>query len=289
VARELTAMLDDGIDTIEGAVKDFDNNPSATGIDRQRIKLALADAKAQRAEAAHQERLALAGLRAVTSAPDVDVDDALVEPVAYDLPGDDAAAAAADHRPQAIAAHDGAIAADELADFEHAQLFPDFAIIAGGAASDAQGVADPSGAFWNNPFNRFGAGAVLGLQWTIEPWNALARTDRARAEARKAHATADLARVGARYDLDNALADATGARDKLAAFNDGQKLAKTFLAQVLQQESIGAASPRDLADAFAKWFTFRAEWGEAVFEWNVAVIRLRRAMGEFHAAAPNAR
>jgi outer membrane protein TolC len=289
VARELTAMLDDGVEQIEGAVKDFQNNPSATTIDRQRVKVLLAEAKAQRADAAQQERAALAGLRAVTNLPDADVDDELAEPVAYDLPGDDAVAAAADHRPQAIAAHDGAIAADELADFEHAQLFPDFAVIAGADASDAQGVADPSGAFWNNPFNRFGAGAVLGLQWTIEPWNAIARTDRARADARKAHATAELARIGARYDLEGALAEATGARDKLAARDDGQKQAKTWLASVLQAESIGTASPRDLADSYINWFSNRAAWGAAVFEWNVAIIRLRRAMGEFHAGAPLAR
>src|SRR5438105_4925990 len=120
---------------------------------------------------------------------DADIDDSVLEPVERKLP--DSKSLATDARPQARAAAAGATAADELAEYEDSQYFPDIAIVASGVAARAQGVDDPVSAFANNPYNRFGAGAVLGLQWTIEPWNVSARTAHARAEAHKMHAQAD--------------------------------------------------------------------------------------------------
>ena len=283
VARELVGMLDDGIDQINGAVEQLNSDPKTTIVDRQRIAVLLTEAKAQRAEASQQEQAALAGLRAITGIPDADIDDAVLQPVERKLPEAGAVAVSSTARPQTRAAIAGAAAADELADLEHSQYFPDVAIVASGVAAKAQGVDVPVSAFANNPYNRLGAGAVLGLQWTIEPWNVHAREAHARAEAHKAHAQADLARVGARYDVETAIAEAAGARDKLAARDQGQQAARTWLAAVLQNQAIGTAEPRDLADAYVAWFQNRALWGQAVFQWNTAIVQLDRAAGEFHA------
>jgi outer membrane protein len=283
-ARELGAMLDDGIDEIDKALQELgerggNSKPSVSIQDRQRVAVLIAEAKVQRAEAAQSEAEALAGLRALTGTPDADLDDAPLAAVDRPVPG----RAADEHRPQTIAARTGALAADELADMAVSQYYPDFAIIASGVASAAHGVDTPSGAFFNNPYNRYGFGAVLGLQWTLEPWSVAARVERARADARKAHAQSDLAAIGARLDADTALADATAAHDKVAAASQGEQAARTWLASVLQAEAIGTAESRDLADAYVAWFQMRARWAQAVFQWNVAVVRLDRAAGEFHA------
>ena len=73
------------------------------------------------------------------------------------------------------------------------------------------------------------------------------------------------------------------AHDKVAAAGEGEQAARTWLASVLQAEAIGTAESRDLADAYIAWFQMRARWAQAVFQWNVAVVRLDRAAGEFHA------
>ena len=80
-----------------------------------------------------------------------------------------------------------------------------------------------------------------------------------------------------------ALAEAHANRDKVAAAAEGEKAARTWVAAVLQNEAIGTAEPKDLADAYIAWFQMRARWATAVMDWNVAVIRLRRATGEFRA------
>ncbi|HUJ62890.1 MAG TPA: TolC family protein [Kofleriaceae bacterium] len=290
LARELGGMLDDGIEEIEKAKTDFEHKKDASIQDKQRVAVLLAEAKVQRADAAQAEVEALAGLRAVTGVPDADIDDAELAPVDHTLP--DARtldADAADHRPQSIAARSGARAADELAAFATAQYFPDFALIGSAVISGAQGVADPPDAFAYDPYRRTGAGLGVGLSWTIEPWNIKARADRARADARKSHAESELAAIGATLDAETARAEAAAAHDKVAAAGEGEKAARTWLAAVLQDQAIGTAEARDLADAYLAWFQMRARWATAVFDWNVAVVRLGRATGEYRAGASRPR
>lgn len=286
-ARELGGMLDDGIDEIGNVVKDLDGGDGKKGKgkpeisiqDRQRISVLLAEAKVQRAEAQQAELQALAGLRVLVGVADADLDDAPLSAIERKLPDK----ASAERRPQAVAAAGGARAADELAGMATSQYFPDFAIVASGVIARAQGVDDPPSAFANDPYNRSGAGIVLGLQWTIEPWSTAARVARARAEAHKAKAQSELAALGARYDADNALVEASASHDKVTAAAEGEKAARTWLASVLQAQAIGTAESKDLADAYIAWFQMRARWAQAVFQWNVAVVRLDRAAGEFHA------
>ena len=286
-ARELGGMLDDGIEEIGKALAGFDDTgdkkakPTISIQDRQRVAVLLAEAKVQRGDAKQAELEALAGLRVLTGIADADLDDAPLEALDRKVP----ATAAADRRPQAMAARTGALAADELASMAVSSYFPDLALVASGVIAGAQGVQDPPGAFANDPYNRSGVGLVVALQWTLEPWNVAARVARARAEAHKAHAQSELAALGARYDADNALTEASVAHDKVAAASEGEKAARTWLASVLQAEAIGTAESKDLADAYIAWFQMRARWAQAVFSWNVAVVRLDRAAGEFHAAA----
>ena len=89
--------------------------------------------------------------------------------------------------------------------------------------------------------------------------------------------------LGASYDAQTALAEATASFAKVSAAADGEKAARTWLAAVLQADAIGTAEAKDLADAYIAWFTMRARWVQAVFQWNVAVVRLDRAAGGLRA------
>jgi outer membrane protein TolC len=282
LARELGAMLDDGIDEIDKATKNFEEKPGVTIQDRQRVKVLLAEAKVQRAEAAQGEAQALEGLKAITADKNADIDDVALAPKDYTLPKD--IVTMAERRPQRVAAHAGAKAGGELADFEAAQYWPDIAIVGSAIISHAQGVDNPPSAFAYDPYRRTGAGGGIGLQWTLEPWNIGARVARARAEAQKLQQQASLADIGATYDAQLAMADARTAHDKVDAAAEGEKAARTWLAAVLQDEAIGTAEARDLADAYIAWFQMRARWAQAVMQWNVAVVRVQRATGEFRAA-----
>jgi outer membrane protein TolC len=281
LSRELIAMLDDGIEEIGKALTQMEDKKGGKPVsiqDRQRVAVLLAEAKAQRADAAQAEAQALAGLRALVGMPDADIDDAVLAPVKHDLQ-----AASGEQRPQAKAARAGAVAAGELAEFEASYFWPDVAIVGSAIFAKAQGADDPPSAFAYDPYNRFGFGAVIAAQWQADLWNTKPRVDRARAEAHKARAQSDLAAAGARYDAETALAEARGAADRLAAAGEGEKAARTWVASVLQGEAIGTLEARDLADSYIAWFQMRARWATAVFQFNTAVVRLDRATGEFGA------
>jgi len=282
LARELGGMLDDGIDEIGKARARMDERTgkdAPTIQDKQRVAVLLAEAKVQRADARAGELQGLAGLRALTGVRDADVDDAAFDAIERPLP----AAATGEARPQARAARRGAVAADELAAMARSYYWPDVALVGSGVIAGAQGVSDPPSVFANDPYNRAGAGLVLALQWTLEPWTVRARAARAGAEAARAHAQGELAAAGASFDASTALAEATAARDKVAAAAEGERAARAWVASVLQADAIGAAEAKDLADAYIAWFQMRARWAQAVYQWNVAVVRLGRASGEFRA------
>lgn len=284
LSRELGYMLDDGIDEIAKALKQIEDKqkdaPEVSIQDRQRIAVLLAAAKAQRADASIAEGQALAGLRALVGIPDADVDKDELAAVDKTLP----ASATGDTRPQYVAARQGATAADELAIVAERAWYPDIALVASGVIARAQGADDPPSTFANDPYNRSGIALVVAASWVLEPWSTQARVARARAEAHKARAQSDLAALGASYDAQYAIAEASGARTKVAAAADGEKAARTWLASVLQAQAIGTGEAKDLADAYIAWFQMRAQWAQAVFQWNVAVVRLGRAAGEFRAA-----
>ena len=282
LARELGFMLDDGIEEIEKAIAKFDERTGKDAIsiqDRQRVVILAAEAKVQRADATAGELQAIAGLRAVTGVADADTDDIPLAAVTYDLPK----TANGEGRPQVTAAKQGARAYDALARQASSYYFPDVALVGSAVIARAQGADDPPSSYANDPYNRSGLGLVLALQWQLEPWNVKPRVDRARAEAHKARAQSELATAGARYDAQTALAEAITARGKLVAVDVGVKAARTWLASVLQADAVGTAEAKDLVDAYIAWFQMRARWAQAVFQWNVAVVRLGRAAGEFHA------
>ena len=97
----------------------------------------------------------------------------------------------------------------------------------------------------------------------------------------------DLAVTGATLDVRTVHAEAAGARARLDAATAGERAAKAWLAAVLQADAVGTAEARDLADAYIAWFQMRARQVAAIFQWNVAVMRVRRGAGEF--AAPPTR
>ncbi len=149
----------------------------------------------------------------------------------------------------------------------------------------AQGVDDPPNHIYSDPYNGSTAGVALVLRWNIEPWTTHARVQRARAAVRKAEDLVELAGTGATLEARQAFSEASQAQERVTAASDGETAARAWLASNLQADAIGTAETSDLADAYIAWFQMRARLATAIFQWNVATIRLGRATGEFTATA----
>jgi outer membrane protein len=288
LARELRWMLEDGDEEISDAITRIeqrlaDGDTDVSIQDRQRVELLLAEARIQLAEARQGEAQALAAVRALAGDDTADIDEEPLEAVGFTLAPDEHPALTAAHRdrPEVQAARAGADAARRLADLETRGYLPDLALVGSVGYARARGVDDAPSAYFNDPYNGASGSLALVLRWTVEPLATRAKVARARAAHHRAEALADLAVTGATLDVRSARADAAGAQDKLAAATRGEQAAKTWLASVLQADAIGTGEAKDLADAYIGWFQMRARLVAAIFQWNVAIMRLRRAGGEF--------
>ncbi len=289
LARELRYMLEDGIEQLGGARERLverlaEGDGEATIQDQQRLDTILAEARIQLEDAQQGEDIALAAVRILAGDDTADIDEAPIDVVAYDL-AEEAGylTRARRERPQVIAAAEGARAAAALAELEASEYWPSLSLYGDLYLADATGVDDPPNYIYSDPYHRFAGSLSLMLRWKIEPWNTRHKVARARAAARKASALADLAKQGATLDQRTAYAEATRARRRVDAATTGENAARAWVAALVQADAVGTAEAKDLAEAYLGWFQMRARLANAIFQWNVAVVRLERAVGGYRA------
>jgi outer membrane protein TolC len=285
LAREMRFELEGGVADIEKARKQLAEQidaggESATIQDRLRLDTVLAEAKARLAEAREGEETALAAVRVLARDQKVDIDDAALAPVENQL-GDAAhyTAQAETTRPELAALRHAVSATRSLAALERARFFPDLLLVGSFNFARAQGVDDPPSAFARDPFNTTSVGLAAALRWTFEPFSQRGRLLRARARSDEAGAQLRAAGEGVRLDVERAHAQARNAHVRLTATAEGEKSARGWVASIVQAEAIGVVEAKELADAYVAYFSLRARYLQAVHDWNVAVIRLRRATG----------
>jgi len=288
LARELRWMLEDGLERIDKAQKRLEKNleegsADVTVQDRLRIQTLRAEVEARLTESREAEAVALSSLRALVGRASADVDEEVLDPVATQL-GDSSERyldQADGSHPELAAARAGVAAARALAELESSRLWPDLLVAGRLNLSYAQGTDNPPSAFANDPFNARGFGGALVLRWNIDPMVQLARRARASAEASRAGALADAAKLKMTVDVEKALAEARAARDRIAASRDGERAARGWVAAVLQADAVGAAEAKEIADAYIAYFGARARLLQSTFDFNIATTRLRRATGGF--------
>ncbi|HTE54661.1 MAG TPA: TolC family protein [Kofleriaceae bacterium] len=295
LARELRFELEDGLADIEKARKQLaeqldKGGESATVQDRLRLDTVLAEARSRLAEAREAEDTALAAVRVLARDPSIDIDDAALEPVDAELGASEAyGERAVGTRPELIALRHLRSGAQSLADLEWSRFFPDLLLVGTFNLARAQGVDDPPSAFARDPFNTTSFGVAAALRWTFEPMSQRGRLLRARAKRDEVAAQVSAASEAVRVDVARAHAQARSARARLEAARDGEKSARGWVASVVQAEAIGAVEAKDLADAYLAYFTLRARYLQGVHDWNVALVRLGRAVGRGAVVKPRAR
>lgn len=283
LAQELLWMLEDGAEHIEGGRKTLEEklaegDADATVQDRFRIQTLQAEVNARIADAVHAKSIALASMAALIGDDAAAIKGGLLEPDAYTLGANEAAQPA---DPRLRAAQLGAKAYKALETLESRSYIPDFALVGGVNVARAQGVEDPPGVFANDPFNRTSAYVALAASWTFAPVSQAARVRQKRAQKREAQANVEAVDRFTKLEHKTAEAQALLAQSRLTALKEGERAGRAWVASVLQAEAIGAASAKDLADAYLAHFTARAALLESTYAWNLAVIELRRQAGEF--------
>jgi outer membrane protein TolC len=285
LARELGLMLDDGAEQIAKGKQTLSQrlekgDPEVTVQDRLRLEAFETDVLVRRSESREKEATALEGLRALVGDREADVAEGGLTPIERDL-GDvkEHWQRAQAGSPELRAAGHGVSALAERTHLEKARWLPDVALIAGVSVARAQGVDDPPSAFANDPFNATQAELAAVLRWSVEPAAQAARVARARAEQERGEALRAGAQAASEFAVRDAYNRAVQADARLTAARQGEKSARGWVTSVLQADSVGTASARDLADAYLAYFTLRGRVFQSIYEWNLAITALERATG----------
>ncbi len=285
LGRELVAMLDEGRGYLQDELAREDEalakgSGEVTESDHRRVLVLRAEVDARRSEARKVEETGLAGLHYLWGSPRVDVDDAPLAQVAFELPAREQARALASRRPEQRAAASGLAAAQSLVDLEKARFWPDFVVVGAGTLARSTSVEHPSNAFLSDPYNATSGALGLALRWAPELGTRAPKIEQAEAREAKARADADMASEGLAAEAERAWAEARDASDRMKAAREGQRHARAWLASVLQSEAAGLVEAKDLADALLQYFLVRARLDQAVFDWNVGVMAFQRAVGQ---------
>ncbi len=288
LSQELLWMLEDGAEHIESGLatleeKLAEGSDDATIQDRYRIQALQAEVGAQIADAKLGQQIALNSLRALIGNDKLKPEVEYLEASGFTLPTSTlhSSAQPAPFDPRVEAAMHGVEAQRALEKFESRSFLPNVAIVGGANFARAQGVDNPPGAFARDPFNTSSAYVALVAQWQLTPLAQSARVDRQRAKKHEAMATLAAAKRLATLADKSALAQATQAKVRLAALKNGERAGKAWVASVLQADAIGAASAKDLADAYLAYFSAHSKLLQSIFQWNIAAFELRRRQGEF--------
>ena len=290
LARELRWMLEDGKEQIEkGRVtlqERLDEGAEDVTIqDRLRLETFAAEVGARLTEARAAEGEALAALRGLTGESAAEVDEEPLEPVGSEFQDsvDPYIGRAESKHPQLAAARAGVASLDALARYEKARYWPDLVLVGGVRVARAQGVDDAPSAFANDPFNITSARLGLALRWRFEPLSQAARVARVQAEKRRASALMAAASKATEWNVRRVHERAKQAKERLTVTKEGLRSARGWVASVLQADAIGTASAKDLADAYLALFTVQSRVLYSTYDWNLALIDLRRAVGEYQA------
>jgi outer membrane protein len=264
------------VDKIE---KNLDSpKPTFTLMDLQRLKASLAQVDLLLAEFAKDEKIALAGLRALLG-EEVDVDDAELDVTEIvEHPIDYYESAAATHRPELLALDQGVAALRSIARLRISEMLPDLGFVGGVTLRFASSVQDSENAFVNH-VNTPSFLFALGIRQPLDIIQKFMIYRRSAAEASVIVAQRGAAQAGVQFEIDQAYADLKEARDRMGIAERGQKVARGWLTAVQQNLDLGTAEPRDLVDAARQYFELRLRYFQAINDVNYATARLRRASG----------
>ncbi len=287
VAREVLDTLNDGLGYISDAEKTLTDNlkkgEGGSQEDRFRLLILHGEADARVLEAGRLSNLAGYGLRALIGAEapadlEVDADELRASEVpvkelaSYE---DDARAS----RPELEALNRLVLAKQALAELERRKQLPDVVLIGSFTYAYSNSVDDPRNFFYSDPFNTRSVAVAAALRMPLDLGVKNARAALAQAEAEEIRHKRQEAQQGILFEVRRAHAEVVEARARSKILERTAKAGKGWITSVLQKQALGLAETRDFGDALGNFFQYRIRYLQSLFDVNVAVAALSRAVG----------
>jgi outer membrane protein TolC len=187
---------------------------------------------------------------------------------------------ARNHRPELAMLRMGLRAAKANVEVQRANLLPDIALVGSifGLAKTTEN-DEAASPYMNHPFASHGYGGGLYLKWGLDLHLKMPRYARAQAEYDAAIAAGAAAEDGMTLEIQSAHATLVEATAKMGILKKGERAARSWLTAVAQNFAIGTAEASEFTDALVAYFEAHGRYLQAIYDYNMAVAQLGRAIG----------
>jgi outer membrane protein TolC len=186
---------------------------------------------------------------------------------------------ALEKRPELRAAVEQVSGRQAALDLSRARLFPDLALVAGGAFNYTSNADTPSTPFAYNPYQQQYVFAALALQGTLDFPQKFARIRQAEADLRDAIAQRRGAEQLVRLELRQSLGDLQEARVRAQRYSNETAIGKQLAIQAGLAFDSGLGDARELFEDVLLWARADGERFSALFDAQMAWASLQKAVG----------
>ncbi|MCA9513700.1 MAG: TolC family protein [Myxococcales bacterium] len=288
LARELRGIMDVGrtwIDKAEERMERLREQDSMEydQLEHLRLKTRLAEFYMLDAESKLLETRSAEGLRVLLSLPpgaEVTLSEQALVPTRFEmLTADEYVRLAMANEPTLQVGKAGIVAQRALADSKEAEIWPDLVIVGSVAVADAPEIENQQSRFANDPYNTSSAGALLGLRWNLDVPQRVFRADEARAKALKTEYDVEVQKDLVEVKVRQLAQDLANKRELIDVLATAQKAAQGWLTATWDTYDAGFGNFRDYMDALVQFYTRKVGYLQMVYDHNVLVMELSRAVG----------
>ena len=250
--------------------------------DSMKLDYLAEEVEAQHASAVKNRDLAITGLRLLVGAQSGEelpiAEQELPQAPAPPNP-DEILRRALQQRPEARAANEGVAARQSLVDLARARLWPDVGLVGGVRFTTTTNADNPPSPFVNNPYHESSGFVALGMQWTLDVPQKLARLRQAEAELHEAIALQVGAEQLVRLDVQQALGDLADARVRVERYGNETQIGKQLSNQAGVAFDSGLGDARELLEGTLLYMRADGERLKALYDAQLAWAALERAIG----------
>ncbi len=290
LAVELEKLLTDAVDKISKKVADEEDEeePTHSPYDLLKLKVFKVDLEKRLAETKQNREIAKEGLRIQMGLePEVKfrISDDLLKPVLAELSSlENYVTASMEHRPEVHLLDIGVDTRKKQYKLEKQKMGPTagfaFFVEVGRTTSPIRNLAFQDD--FNDPFDYSRAGLGLQLSGKLDFHGSSGRIKKAKAEYFKAAYEKMIATKGLKLDVEKSYLTAQRKQDDIRRARKAESMARQMLFLSKSNYEIGIGDEKDYTDALQLVLLTRAQYFQAVFDYNVALADLEQKVGQIN-------
>lgn len=257
--------------------------PGVDNVDLFKLQTFQGELEKQLNDVREGKALALTGLRTLLGlepTQPIELAETVLEPRLHDTVAMEQYVADARHmRPEFTQAREGVQAYEKLVDAAKADYYPVLFFGVFGSVAEATNRDRVKNPFIYDRLKDDVVAPVLGLQWKFNFGITAAKVDEVAAELGQIQQKHALAEQGIPFQVRQAYLEVQQHQANIAATRKGFRSGRQWLVAAVSNFDLGVGPGKDVADAVLAYAKLRAEYFQAVYNYNLGLAKLDHAAG----------